>query len=155
MSDDPEQRHPTTPVVIDGESADIDVEIAPLVSALNAIGLDTYWSCQGDEGERASIGFVGVEDAAAFVAIVGRDFDQDLESLWNRALRDGEPEDDWERFRAERMWEYNASPRDYSVTRGDDGELHRKGDCAVGFDASVHFPRGDIAAVTALVQAAR
>jgi hypothetical protein len=149
-----EQRHPWVAVKINDEAVPIDEDLAPLIAALQTAGFQTVTCCQGDPGERARIEFADPGDAAGFLAIAGQEFNTDYESLWNRAFRYDEPEDDWERFRAERLWECSASPRDWSVVRDSAGKLARVEDAAaVDFTITVMFPRDDIPALTALVEA--
>jgi len=144
------------PVQINDETFPVDVELAPLIVALHAAGFETITCCQGDPGQRAYIEFADPRQAASFLAIVGRDFDLSHESLWNRAFREGEPDDGWERFRAERLWECSAAPHDFSIIRDAAGKLVRADDgAAVDFTITIAFPRDDIPALTALVRAAR
>jgi len=49
--------HPTIPLIINGETCDIDVEISDLILLLNKLpGIITEFSCQGDKRQKLTNG---------------------------------------------------------------------------------------------------
>jgi hypothetical protein len=149
--------HRTVEVLIDGEPTRIDEDLGPLIAALNAGGLRTISCCQQSLDGYTHVDFDSVDDAAVFLSMVAAEFSTDYESLWNRVTRDGEPENDWERFRRTRMWRYSASATDFSVRHQGVGEgrtLVRDRPAAFDFSIGVAFPPSDIPEVTRLVVAA-
>jgi hypothetical protein len=112
------------------------------------VGFRTVTSCQRGSDGRAYLEFDSVTDAVAFMEIAIAEFSADLESVWNRAMRDDEPEVEWDTFRHHRMWSYDASPHDYSVIFKDpeagDKTLVREGLPDIDFSITVRFPPGDI-----------
>ena len=127
-------------VLVDG--VPIDIEIAPLIEALWARGIDTLNSCQDNtEDLYVWIEFASPVDASAFLtAVVGRA--SGWRSLYRRALREvdvpgGE-------------WRYNLHPTNRGVEfviEGDEVREHRVGPNAIDFSISIRFPRTDLATV--------
>lgn len=138
--------HPTIRVRVGEEEADIDELIAPVIESLWQLGIRTQSSCQGGRGTRAHITFPDPEDAAAFLNIIGSEFDPAIDSLWNRAARDDEP-DDWTSYRAQEVWRFSADAFDHSVEEID-GVSSRSGPAAdFWFNITVAFPGADVAPV--------
>lgn len=142
------RQHATVPVLLPDGPEQIDVEIAPLVAAVAMVGLRTVTSCQRGYDGRAYLEFESVEDATGFLEIAVDEFSTDVESVWNRAMRDHEPEVEWDAFRHDRMWSYGATPSDFSVAfrdpDADDNTLVRVGPPEIGFRLIVSFPPSDI-----------
>jgi hypothetical protein len=136
----PHVPHPTTTVEWGGGfSADIDVEIAPLLKLVWENGIDTVSSCQDIDG-RVHVEFDSSIDLCRFVELVAAP-STDVESLYNRCGAGGHVPDDWQDFRLHRMWHYSASvPVDLNY-----GGRRPRFELPV----SVFFPRSDLAAVVA------
>jgi len=136
IPDVPHVRHPTTILEWAGFSAEIDVEIAPLILLIWEQGIDTVSCCQNVE-DRVHIEFWTPADLTRFLD-AAVDHSSDVESIYNRAAIEHEP-DDWEDFRVHRLWHYAAgSPIDLNpLGRRPRFEL----------PVSVFFPRTDLAAV--------
>ena len=121
--------HPTT-MLADryGDEYEIDVEIAPLIKLLWERELETFNSCQDFRGS----GWTWVEfdgpSATDFINEVAKN----SEELAGRIDVDFDDED---------SWRYRAFPY-----RWPDGQIQ--------FFVSVHFPRADLSAVVAALEAA-
>lgn len=146
-------KHPQVHIEWGDQAAEVDEGIAPLILELWKAGIDTMMSCQDNDG-RLWIEFPDTADAARFLDVVA-DYDEDVESIYNRATGEWEP-DDWEAFRAERAWHYSTSPIDYGVDQiafGDDQAFADLGHRDFGFTLSVRFPLSDYPTVAARLEA--
>ena len=141
--------HPTVTVIIDGQPTLIDVDLAPLITALTARGILTVGCCQGGPGERADIGFDDPAAVIAFLELVARVFRTDIDGLWNRIFYCDEPDANLATFQAERLWEFYVRPLDRSV---DQRSLTRSGGPDVHLLFTITFPPDDIAAITWFVR---
>lgn len=138
--------HPTVRVRVGEEEADIDELIAPVIESLWQLGIRTQSSCQGGRGGRGHITFPDPEDSAAFLNVIGSEFDPAMDSLWNRAAREDEPED-WTSYRAQEMWRFSADAFDHSVEEVE-GVSRRTGPAAdFWFNITVAFPSADVARI--------
>jgi hypothetical protein len=112
-------------------------------------------SCEDNLG-RVWVDFPTAADAERFLDIAAGDYDEEVESLYNRVTGEYEPDDDWEQYREHRVWQYRCSPMDYGAPLYDEeGNLEVPGSerCIV-LSVSVRFPHDDHAEVLRRVQAA-
>lgn len=143
--------HPQVVIQHGDQEAEVDEGIAPLILELWKAGIDTMMSCQDNNG-RVWLAFPDPVDATGFLNLAA-DFDTDVHSLYN-ALGAGEYEpEDWENFRENRAWHYQASPIDYGAGLGDDDELYDRGYRDFGFHISIRFPQQDYPVVLARLKA--
>lgn len=114
--------HPQVEISFGDRAAQVDEGIAPLILELWKAGIDTVMSCENNNG-RVWIQFPSSDDAEQFVSIVAEDYDEDIYSIYNRAVG-GWEDDDWETFRNEHAWRYDCSAEDYNAALYDEnGEL--------------------------------
>lgn len=126
----------------DGVAADVDIAIAPLIRELWRAGLWTQLSCEDNDGRGGGGGYVWVQFVHAsaleqFLRILFPVRDDEIESLYNRAIGGIEP-DDWQAFNDERAWRYRAHPTD----RNEAGHTTKAAD--IWLTADVWFPRTDL-----------
>ena len=148
MADAP--THPTVHVSWDDQEADVDEDIAELVLECWRSGLRTVSSCQDWRSRRGRARMVWVQlplsSAEAFLAIAAGRYTDEMDSLYNRILRDSEPELGWEEWRRDRFWHYAASPLDLAGPE----RLPE-----VVFDIGVGFPFEDLPEVVRRLRSSR
>jgi hypothetical protein len=132
--------HPQVSVSLPGREAEVDEEIADLIIAMNAAGIDTILSCQDNNAGRGTARRVWVYIFAGqllrFLEILNRPGElEDWESLSCRSAPEFEPRD-WQEYRDNRCWHYAMQ-----VERVD-GEL-----CYP--TVSIRFPYADLGEVVA------
>jgi hypothetical protein len=134
--------HPQVHIEWDGEEAEVDEGIAPLILAIWKNRLWTMNSCQDNFGR------VWVEmpasDAEQFLNIAAGPVDPDLESLHNRVTGEWVPEGDWESFRRDRAWRYDVHPE--NLARPED-------EPNIQFSVSIRFSFGDLPEVIRRLEA--
>lgn len=130
-------RHRQQRIFWDGDAADVDEGIADFILECWKAGCLTGMSCQGEPGESPVwVMFLDAGMAEQFLNIVCA-FEEDTESIWNRAAHDHEPDDDWEAFRAERAWRYDVVVDDWAEQATG---VPRQFELAI----SVRFPHSDL-----------
>jgi hypothetical protein len=132
--------HPQVHIKVDDIEADVDVELAPLITEMWKAGIDTMMSCQqhdtpelekyGNPTSWVWLDFATAEDAETFLTRVAGDYDPDPESMFQRIA--GEPDKG-----SKRDWWYECHAMD-SRDEKDPG-----GGCVM-FDVSVRFPRDEL-----------
>jgi hypothetical protein len=138
--------HPT--VLVDGVA--IDVEIAPLIEALWARGIETLNSCQDNTDDHyVWVEFASPLDASAFLNnVVGRA--SGWRSMYRRAMLEFEVPGG--------EWRYAIHPLNLGIEQtllGDEMHERRIGPNDIDFSVSIRFPRGDLATVTRRLLASR
>lgn len=156
MTDDqddvPATKHPQVTITHGERVAEVDEGIAELILELWKADINTAMSCQHNQ-DRVWIMFPTATDAERFLNTVVV-FDDDIDSIYNAVTSVVEP-DDWETYRAERAWRFDAEAHDYGTEwPEDDGPVIETGprDFAIGI--SVRFPHSDYTTVLARLQAA-
>lgn len=138
--------HPAVTVEYEGERAEIDTEIAPLIRELWRHRISTVTSCQNVRG-RVLVEFADPDAALLFLEIVAP-YDESAESIYNRIVIREEP-DDWQRFRRDRVWRLEAGrPVDMSDESTAEGTHVPRFEMPV----CVLFPRADLPNVLAALQ---
>jgi len=137
--------HPHSMLEHDGEPVEIDVEIVPLIELVWSHGLDTFNSCQDFGGD----GQVWVEfdgpSATDFLNLVAGQ-DRELRGHILRSVPiDVDYPEGFDAYQREHGWTYSVLPW---PGWGDDPH-------AIRFVVSIHFPRGDLPAVVAALEAAQ
>lgn len=148
--------HKTTRITVGDKSADIDVEIAPLVKEIWKAGItDTYGSCQEGSRGRVHIQFLGCEALCAFLNIVGN------HTVANRGMceRMVHPYYDPDCF-LPRKWWYRVTVDDWEVEAvtpetDPDAPKPQEGYITVRYNgipdfvviSNVYFPKSDLPAV--------
>ena len=135
------ERHPVELLDYHGDPVQIDVEIVPLIRLLWAHGFETFNSCQDFAGD----GMVWVEfdgpSATDFMNLVAR-LDGALRAHMLHSVPHGvDSPDVIDAWIGEHGWTYSVLPW---VGWGDE----------IQFLVSVHFPRHDLPAVVAALEAA-
>jgi hypothetical protein len=135
--------HPTRRVDLDGRAVDVDLEIAPLIEAMDRAGIVTNQSCQNMDGW-VWIQLDDMSDLATLMSAVAID-DDDPDSIFQRLT-------DWEVAApsfdesSTTRWRYSISP--YPVDEDED-----EWPALWGFTALVEFPPADLPEVTRRVEA--
>lgn len=136
--------HPQVHIALGELEADVDAGIAEFILELWRAGIETMMSCQDNDG-RVWVEFPSANDAERFLDIVAGEYDDDIYSLYNRLVHEGE-DDDWETFRESHAWQYACAPMDYNGALFDaQGELERPAEAQrfIQLHVSVRFPRYD------------
>jgi hypothetical protein len=140
--------HPTVPVVIDGETVRVDIDIAELVDLLNRAGFRTVESCQKDDDGYVFLAFASTRDLVGFMNLAASEPGTGKDTLWSRIDRaDG--------VDPGHLWSYWAFPSDRAtewVHEGQGVRLQRVGPPDFEFEIMLTFPRSDIAALVDLLR---
>lgn len=146
-------QHRQVYISYNGQDAEVDEGIAPLILELWKAGICTTLSCQ-DNCNRVWIEFLTSYDAEQFLNIIASDYDEDLDSLYSRVIGAWRPGDyEEERKWLERAWEYNVSVNDWGVMLADSGNEERTGSTDTLFSISVRFPKSDLTVVVERLKA--
>jgi hypothetical protein len=135
--------HPTRRVDLDGRAVDVDLEIAPLIEAMDRAGIVTSQSCQNMDGW-VWIQLDDMSDLATLMSAVAID-DDDPDSIFQR-LTDWEVAASYFDESSTTRWRYSISP--YPVDEDED-----EWPTLWGFSALVEFPPADLTEVTRRVEA--
>ncbi len=143
-------QHPQVRIEHDGFSAEVDEGIADLLLNLWRLEFFTFNSCQDNFG-KVWIEFADAINAGEFLSIAAGEFDEDIDSLYNRVVDGWQPDEeaDYEDFRDNRAWLYKVMAHDLNVRIEVDEENHEISDTSVGppaiyLSVSVRFPRSDL-----------
>jgi hypothetical protein len=136
--------HPQVHIKVDVMEADVDEELAPLITEMWKAGIETVMSCQQhDTPEFAKSGmptswvwlYMYAPYAETFCSTVAGEYEDDKESMYQRVVAEKD---------SKRNWWYDGHP----TNMGEKG-----GPAEIMFDVSVRFPREDLPEVLRRMQA--
>jgi|HubBroStandDraft_6_1064221.scaffolds.fasta_scaffold1190494_2 hypothetical protein len=134
--------HPTRRISLGGQEVDIDLEIAPLIEAMDRAGIVTNRSCQNMDGW-VWIQLDEMSDLTTLISAVAVD-DDDPDSIFQR-LTDWEVAAPYFDESSTTRWRYSISP--YPIQEGDEWPA------LWAFTALVEFPPADLPEVIRRVEA--
>lgn len=124
-----------------GDEVEIDVGIAPLIKELWRAGIDTWESCEDDDG----MVWIDLDqwDNIAFIKIVAGEYDDDIDSLHNRVMQGWKHNDG----SLDGQWRYGVALNEYSWD-----PAPPPGVPPTSLIVSIRFPRSDYKEVLRLVR---
>jgi hypothetical protein len=145
-----DRKHPAVNLEVGSWSAEIDLEIAPLIEQIWIAGIETYMSCQEDGWGKVWIAFHELEDLVRFLNAVA-EYQSGPDTLYNRMNPNLRCED------PDLEWIYDMHPDDLAFLEGDpcgeeSTEPRYEGSPDFFFTFSVRFPPSDLPTVLERMQ---